>query len=434
MSDPRRRILILGGGFGGLHAALHLQRRLAHAEDVEIVLVSRENFFSFTPMLHEVAASDVDLTHVVNPVRKLLRRVRFFLGDVEHVDLEKRVVRVAHGSGAGHHTHDLDFGQLVIGLGSTTNYYGLPGLAEHALPMKALGDAIALRNQVIASLEEADTECSLRAGRRAALATVVVAGGGFAGVETLAALNDFAREALRFYPNLSREDLRMVLVHSGEEILPELDPRLGAYARKKLAKRGVELRLGTRVRAASEDGVELSDGTIIPTRTLVWTAGTSPHPLLATLPCKTDGGRLLVNDRLELPEWPGVFALGDCAWVPDPTGKPYPPTAQHALRQGRVIADNLVAHLEGGEKRPFVFRTIGQLATIGRRAGVAQIFGLRFSGFLAWWLWRSIYLSKLPRTEKKLRVLIDWSLDLIFSKDLVQYSTRRSQALSGGAD
>jgi NADH dehydrogenase len=428
----RRRILILGGGFGGLYAALHLQRRLRGQPDVELVLVNRENFFSFTPMLHEVAASDVDLTHIVNPVRKLLGRARFFVGAVEQIHLERRSVRVVHGSGGDRHHHDLDYGELVIALGSTTNFYGLPGLEEHALPMKSLGDAIALRNRLIGSLEEADTECSARAGRRPTLTTVVVVGGGFAGVETLGAVNDFARQALRFYPNLRPEDLRMVLVHSGDEILPELDPRLGAYARRKLVERGIEMRLGVRVRAASEDRVELSDGTSIAARTVVWTAGTSPHPLLATLPCKKEAGRLLVNECLELPEWPGVFALGDCAWVPDPSGGPYPPTAQHALRQGRVIAENLWAHRQGRPKRPFVFRTLGQLASIGRRAGVAQIFGWRFSGFVAWWLWRTIYLAKLPRTEKKLRVLLDWTLDLVFSKDLVQYATGRSPTLSDG--
>ena len=425
------RILILGGGFGGLYAALHLQRLLRKRPDVEVMLVNRENFFSFTPMLHEVAASDIDLTHIVNPVRKLLDRVRFFVGEVEHVDLEARFVRVTHGSGSDRHHHDLDYGQLVIALGCTTNFYGLPGLADHALSMKSLGDAIALRNRLIASLEEADTECSARAGRRRTLTTVVVAGGGFAGVETLGAVNDFARGALRFYPNLAAADLRMVLVHSGAEILPELDPRLGAYARDKLVERGVEVRLGVRVRSASEDRVELSDGESIATRTLVWTAGTSPHPLLATLPCKKEAGRLLVDDRLELPEWPGVWALGDCAWVPDPSGRPYPPTAQHALRQGRVIAENVVAHLDGRSKHPFVFRALGQLASIGRRAGVAQILGLRFSGFSAWWLWRMIYLAKLPRAEKKLRVLLDWTLDLVFSKDLVQYATGRSPTSAG---
>jgi NADH dehydrogenase len=423
MADPRRRILILGGGFGGLYAALRLQRKLARRSDVEVVLVSRENFFSFTPMLHEVAASDLDLTHIVNPVRKLLSRIQFFLGDVEMVDLERRFARVAHGSGPHRHTHDLDFGVLVVALGSTTNYYGLPGVEESALGMKSLGDAIALRNRVIACLEEADTECSMKAGRRAPLCTFVVAGGGFAGVETLGAVNDFAREALRFYPNLKAADLRMVLVHSGDEILPELDARLGAYARRKLASRGIELRLGTKVKQATEDGIELSDGSFVPSRTLVWTAGTSPHPLLAALPCKKENGRLRVTPELQVDGRPGVFALGDCAFIPGPDGRPYPPTAQHALRQGTVVADNVLAHLRGAAGKPFRFQALGQLATIGKRAGVAQILGLRFSGFLAWWLWRTIYLSKLPRFEKKLRVLLDWTLDLAFSKDLVQYST-----------
>jgi NADH dehydrogenase len=420
----------LGAGFGGLEAARRLDRRLPADSDVEVLLVSRENFFSFTPMLHEVAASDVDLTHVVNPVRKLLSRVRFFVGDVEMVDLERRYVRVVHGSGRDRHHHDLDFHQLVFALGSTTNFYGLPGLAENALPMKSLGDAIALRNRVIACLEEADTECSARVGRRAALATFVVAGGGFAGVETLAAIHDFARQALVFYPNLRPSDLRMVLIHSGNEILPELDSRLGRYAREKLLDRGIEIHLGTRVKSVAEDVVFLSDDTEIETRTLVWTAGTTPHVLLSTLPCRREAGRLAVNGQLEVEASPGVWALGDCAWIPDPEGRPYPPTAQHAIRQGRLLADNIVAQLQGRPKRPFVFRTVGQLASLGRRTGVAQIFGLRFSGFFAWWLWRTIYLAKLPGIEKRLRVLIDWTLDLIFSKDLVQYATGRSPVMS----
>lgn len=429
-NDPAQRVILLGGGFGGVYAALHLERTLADRPEIEIVLVSRENFFSFTPMLHEVAASDVDLTHIVNPVRKLLKRVRFFVGGVASVDLERRVVRVAHGSRSDAHHHDLDYGQLVLALGGVTNFRGIPGLEQNALTMKSLGDAIALRNQVIASLEEADTECSKRAGRRQALSTIVVAGAGFAGVETIGALNDFAREALRFYPNLSEQDLRMVLVHSGDEILPELDPRLGAYARQKLAERGVEIHLGKRVSASGDDEVELSDGTKIRARTLVWTAGTSAHPLLADLPCVKEAGRIRVGANLAVAELPGVWAIGDCAWIPDQDGRPYPPTAQHALRQGELIAHNVRAHLRGEPLREFRFKAIGQLATIGRRAGVAQIFGLRFSGFLAWFLWRSIYLSKLPRFEKKLRVALDWTLDLVFSKDLVQYATSRSSSSS----
>jgi NADH dehydrogenase len=259
---------------------------------------------------------------------------------------------------------------------------------------------------------------------------VVVAGGGFAGVETIGALNDFAREALRFYPNLSERELRLVLVHSGDEILPELDAKLGAYAREKLAARGVEIRLGVRVSSASEDAVELSDGDKIQTRTLVWTAGTAAHPALAGIDCEKEAGRIRVTPSLAVPAHPGVWAIGDCAWIPDEHGRPYPPTAQHALRQGAVLAKNVRAHIAGRALRPFRFATLGQLATIGRRAGVAQIFGLRFSGFVAWFLWRTIYLAKLPRAEKKLRVALDWTLDLAFSKDLVQFATTRSNGAS----
>lgn len=426
MSARSRRVLVLGGGFGGVHAALQLERELAGSPEVEIWLVSRENFFSFTPMLHEVAASDVDLTHVVNPVRKLLKRTRFFVGDVTHVDVEARRVRVVHGSRGDVHHHDLDFDHLVLALGAVTSYRGVPGLADHAFGMKSLGDAIALRNQVIAALEEADTECALRAGRRSALCTIVVAGAGFAGVETIGALNDFAREALRFYPNLSERDLRLVLVHAGGEILPELDPRLGAYARDRLTARGVEILLGRRVSAADGDGVELSDGTKLASRTIVWTAGTAPHPLLGDVACPKESGRVRVERSLAVPTRPGLWALGDCAWVPDEAGQPHPPTAQHALRQAALVARNVRASLAGEPLAPFSFTTLGQLATIGRRSGVAQIGGVRFSGWFAWLLWRAIYLAKLPRAEKKLRVLIDWTLDLVFSKDLVQFVTARS--------
>ena len=423
----RKRIIILGGGFGGLYAALRLEKTLARDPDVEILLVNRENFFLFTPMLHEVAASDLDLTHIVNPIRKLLKRVQFFDGDVDAIDLPGRKVIVSHG--AEHHSHELEYDHLVLALGSITNFFNLPGLQERALTMKSLGDAIYLRNKLISHLEEADFECC--ALERQELLTFVVAGGGFAGVETIASLNDFVREALRFYPNLREEFLRVVLVHPGAVILPELGENLGAYAQRKLAARQVEIKVNTRVTGVSERGVELSDGSAILTKTLVWTAGTSPNPLLEMLPCSKERGRLLVNEFLEVPDWPGVWALGDCALVPDrQTGKFCPPTAQHALREGKVLAGNLVATVRGGRKKPFVFTTIGQLATIGRRTGVANIMGVNFSGFLAWWLWRTIYLSKLPRFEKKVRVALDWTLDLLFSKDLVQFVTLRAPTMS----
>jgi NADH:ubiquinone reductase (H+-translocating) len=425
--DGLKRIVILGGGFGGLYAALRLEKTLARDPDVEILLVNRENFFLFTPMLHEVAASDLDLTHIVNPVRKLLKRVQFFDGDVDRIDLPGRKVVVSHG--AEHHSHEVAYDHLVIGLGSITNFFNLPGLEERALTMKSLGDAIFLRNKLISTLEEADFECC--AADRQALLTFVVAGGGFAGVETIASLNDFVREALRFYPNLREEFLRVVLVHPGPVILPELGEKLGAYAQEKLAARKVEIKVNTKVTGVSERGVELSDSSTILSKTLVWTAGTTPNPLLETLSCPKERGRLLVNEFLEVPDWPGVWALGDCALVPDRhTGKFCPPTAQHALREGKVLAENLIATMRGGQKKVFAFKAIGQLAAIGRRTGVANIMGVNFSGFLAWWLWRTIYLSKLPRFEKKVRVALDWTLDLLFSKDLVQFVTLRAPTMS----
>jgi len=427
-TDGRKQIVILGGGFGGVYTAMHLEKILARESHIEVTLVNRENFFLYTPLLHEVAASDLDLTHIVNPIRKLLRRVKFFHGDVQEIDLRARRVAVTHGSDEPH-PHQLEYDHLVIALGSVTNFYNLPGLQERALTMKSLGDAIYFRNRLIENLEEADFECCPQDRER--LLTFVVAGAGFAGVETIAAVNDFLREAVAFYPQLREDFLRLVLVEFGPGMLPELGEGLGSYAQKKLAERKVEIRLNTKVTGFSARGVELGDGTVITTNTLVWTAGTSPNPLLETLPCTKERGRVLANEYLEVPEWPGVWALGDCALIFDrKTGKPYPPTAQHALREAKVIAHNIAAAIRGGQKKPFVFSTIAQLAAIGRRTGVANIMGVNFSGFFAWLLWRAIYLSKLPRFEKKLRVALDWTLDLLFSKDLVQFMTVRAPAVS----
>ena len=417
------RVLIAGGGFAGLYAALEFERALARGAEIEVTLINSDNFFLFTPMLHEVAASDLDLTHIVNPIRKLLRRVRFFHGTVEAIDLAARHVVVTHSE--DRHEHAIEYDHLILSLGSVTNFFGLPGLEQSARTMKSLGDAIGVRNQLIDLLETADFECAL--GERNQLLTVVVAGGGFAGVETIAGINDFLREALEFYPNLGEEQIRVVLVHPGQVILPELGEKLGRYAQEKLRARKVEILTGTRITGVSSESVYLSDGATLKTRTLIWTAGTSPNPLVQELPCKRERGRICVNPFMEVPEWPGVWALGDCAVVPGPDGKPYPPTAQHAIRQGRVVAQNVLAEIRGAKKKPFVFTTIGQLAAIGRRTGVANILGFNFSGFFAWWLWRTIYLLKLPRLEKKMRVALDWTLDILFSKDLVQFSTERTR-------
>lgn len=424
----RKQVLILGGGFGGLYTALGLEKTLDRDSDIQVTLVNRQNFSLFTPMLHEVAASDLDTTHIVNPFRKLLHRVRFFHGEVEHIDLALKQVTIVHGP--ERHGHILGYDHLVLALGSTTNFFGLPQLEQRALTMKSLSDAAHVRNQLIDMLEEADFECA--ASSRPKLLSVVVVGGGFAGAETVAAVNDFLRESIPLYPHLGTNMLRVILVHPGDVILPELGPKLGAYAQKKLAKRKVEIRVNARVTRVGEDAVELNDGSRIPTNTVIWTAGTSPNPLIAPLQCKLERGRIVTNEYLEVPDWPGVWALGDCASIKDPkTGRPYPPTAQHALRQGKTVANNVIATIRGGTKRPFSFSTLGLMAAIGRRTGVANILGINFSGFLAWFLWRSIYLSKLPRLEKKVRVALDWTLDLLFGKDLVRLADFRPQTALG---
>ena len=416
--ETRHRIVILGGGFAGLYTAIELDREFASRPDVQVTLVNRENFVLFTPMLHEIAAGDLDITNIVNPIRKLLNHVNFVEGRVHQIDLENRRVTVAHG--IEEHTHTIEYDQIVLALGCVTQFFGLPGVEENALTMKSLSDAVHLRNRLIAILEAADTECS--ASERHSLLSVAVAGAGFAGVETLASINDFLRSSLRFYPNLSEADLQLRLIHPGDVILPELSPRLGIYAQKKLEERGIEVLAHARV--VSYDGalIKLADGSSIHAQTLIWTAGTTPNPLVGELPCQIERGRVKTTAEMAVPVWPGVWALGDCALVPDvTTGKFCPPTAQHALRQGKVLAQNIIAYLDGGPYRKFKFKTIGQLATIGHRAGVANIFGINISGFLAWWMWRTIYLSKLPRLEKKIRVALVWTLDLLFSKDLCQF-------------
>src|SRR5271169_1821681 len=279
MSQKQPQIVILGGGFGGMYCALELERALARGLNADVLLVNKENFFLFTPLLHEVAASDLDITNIVNPVRKLLRRVKFFGGDVESIDLANKRVGVSHGE--EHHHHDLAYDHLVVALGTVTNFYGIPGLEKRAMMMKSLGDAIYLRNKLIENLEVADFDCC--AAQRNPLLTVVVAGGGFSGVETMAGINDFLREALHFYPNLREDMLRLVLVHPGAVILPELGEKLGRYAQDELGARGIEIRVNTKVAGVTERGVRLTDGECIESFNIIWTAGTSPNPHLDTL-------------------------------------------------------------------------------------------------------------------------------------------------------
>ena len=418
----------MGGGFAGLSAAMYLDKTLARRADAEVTLINRENFILFTPMLHEVAAGDLYPGDIVNPLRRILHHVKFVQAEVQAIDLSARRVRCV--GGVAKLELDFEFDHLLLTLGSETNFFDLPGVSEWAVTMKSMFDAAMLRNRVLALLEEATLQNDSDVRRR--ILTFVTAGGGFAGAETTGAINDFVRDVVRYYPDLSEELVRVVVIHPGDFLLPELGQELGDYAERKLRERKVEVIKGVRV--ANYDGslVTLTDGKSIPASTLIWTAGVKPSPVIAPLPCQKERGRLLVSDFLAVTGVPGLWAAGDCAAVPvSNTEKFHPPTAQHGLREGLVAAKNIEAVVLDRPLKAFTFTTLGQLATIGRRTGVAMVFGIKFSGFIAWMLWRTVYLMKLPRLPKKLRVMVGWTLDLLFAKDIEQMLTLRDvEALS----
>jgi NADH dehydrogenase len=418
----KQRILILGGGFGGLYAALHLDKTIARDADVEVTLVNETNFILFTPMLHEVAASDLDMTNIVNPIRKMLRHVKFIEAIVEKIDLATKTITIGYAIPRRH--REITYDKLLIAIGSETRFFDGPGLRENAITIKTLDDAVFLRNRMIALLEAASIETE--DDRQSRQLTFVVAGGGFAGVETIGAMNDFLRDAMKYYPALSEKQLKIILVHPGNVLLPEFSETLGHYTEAKLRKSGIDVRMHTKVTGFEDFSVSLDPGEMIPAATLVWAAGVTPPATIEAIPVKKEKGRIVVNACMELEQYPGVWAVGDCAAIPDvKTGKPFPATAQHAMREGKVAGRNIAAALPPPPPPPFRYMTLGQLAAIGQRRGVANILGVNFSGFFAWFLWRTIYLSKLPRLEKKVRVALDWALDLLFSKDLVQLITPR---------
>jgi NADH dehydrogenase len=426
MSERPTRILILGGGFGGVYTALTLEKLLKREirrGEVELGLVSRENYMVFQPMLPEVISGSIGILDTITPIRRLCPSTNLYTRTVDCIDLDHR--RVSSTAGFGSRAHHLHFDHLVLALGNVTSFAGQPGLSEYALPFKYLGDALALRNRIIQTLEEADIEQDPEIRR--ALLTFVVAGGGFSGVEAVAELNDFVRAAASSFRNIRPEEIRVVLLHAGGLILPELPKSLAEFAQTLLMKRGVELHLNTRLSGATMDTALLEGGERIPTRTLVSTVPSGPNPLVAMLPVKKERGRIVVDAHLEVPEYAGLWAVGDCAAIRDAkTGEYCPPTAQHATREATRAAHNIVATLRGQPKKAFMFTALGKMGALGRRSAVAEIFGIKLSGFLAWWLWRTIYLMKLPGLDRKIRVATDWTLDLILPPDIVQLKTERT--------
>ena len=426
-ANRRKSIVILGGGFGGVYTAMELERPLKRERDIEITLINRENYLVFQPMLSEVISGSIGILDTVIPIRRLCPGVNLFTREVEAIDLDNKVITTSPGFWP--QPRKLEYDYLVLALGTVMNFAGMPGLEEHAVPFKTLGDALFIRNHILHILEEADIE--EERDRRQKLLTFVVAGGGFSGVEAVAEINDFAREAAKSYRQISPNELRVVLLHAGPRILPELTEDLGHFAQRILERRKVEIRLNTRLAGATGDYALLQGGERIPTKTLISTVPSAPHPVLTALPCRKEKGRIVTNEFLELPEFPGVWALGDCAWIIDrKSGHPCPPTAHHAIRQARCAAANIHAAIRGTPKRPFAFSGLGKMGALGRHSAVADILGVKVSGYLAWLLRRFIYLMKLPGLDRKLRVATDWFLDMTLPMDIVQLKITRSASIS----
>lgn len=423
----KTRVVIVGGGFAGMRTAERLEQEFRTNPGVLLTLISETNALLFTPMLAEVAGSSLEPTHISTPLRSSLHRTEFIRGKVERIDLETRRIFLATDVASGETSQrEVPYDHLVFALGAVSNYLGMANLEQYSFNFKSLLDAIRVRNHMIEMFERADREND--PAQRRALLTFVIAGGGFAGAELAGALNDYGHGILADYPKLRKEEFSVVLVHARDRILPELSESLARYAQERMEARGVIFRLNTRLTDAGPGVVTLSGGEIR-AQTLVWTAGTAPNPLVQSLPLEKDKRRALVVDRtLALPGKPGLWALGDCAAVVDAkTGKPCPPTAQFALREAEVLAKNIRAQVEGRPLREFHFDSLGALCVVGHQTACAELTvpfarskSMRFSGLLAWLMWRGIYLSKLPGLERKIRVLTDWAVELFFPRDIVQ--------------
>jgi NADH:quinone reductase (non-electrogenic) len=411
------RILLAGGGYIGLYVARHLERAL-RATDHELLLVNPDNYMLYQPFLPEVASGLIDPRAVVVPLRRVLRRTTLVVGEVERIDHDAKVASVRLTQDE---MRDVAYDVVVLGTGSWSRTLPIPGLAEHGVGFKNLAEAIWLRNHVLSQLDRA-AELSDPDRRRAAL-TFVFVGAGFAGVEAIGEIEDLARAAAAITPELEHEMQRWVMVEAGPRILPELDPELAAYAADRLRERGIELRTSTRLERADDGSVTLSDGSELRAETLVWTAGVKPSPVAALSGLPVDErGRIRVDAAMRVSGLVDAWAGGDVAAVPDrdaPTGVS-PPTAQHALRQAKLIAANIAATMQGGPVRPFRYANKGMLCSLGHYRGVADPLGVRIKGFPAWFLHRSYHLAYMPTWSRRARIALDWTVALLFPRDIAQ--------------
>ena len=428
LDGSSKHIIILGSGFAGIEVLKRLQKKFKNDKKVEITLVSRDNFVLFTPMLPEVASGMIETRHIVTPIRSFCNKANFYEANIESIDFKNKQVILRHPIGkqsepTSWDQHTLKYDYLVIALGSETRFFGMTEVEKHSFTMKSIDDAIAIRNHILSVLEQANLEKENRHLTKSLL-TFIVVGGGFNGVETVGELNDFVRETIRtYYKDIYMSDVRVILVSATDKILEQVDEKLGDWALQRLKQKGVEFIMSRHVVGATPNSAKLDDGMVIPCYTIVWAAGVTPTDFVASLSCEHDKRHaVLVNNYLEVLGHEGeVYSLGDCASITNPrTGKPYPPTAQHAVREAKVAAKNIICDIEGKENKKikFDYKTKGMMAEIGKRTGVATLFGFKVHGFLAWWLWRTYYLGNLPTIKKKLKVMSDWTMDLIYKPDV----------------
>jgi NADH dehydrogenase len=415
--------VILGGGFGGVYTARHLERLFKRRKDVEIILVSRDNFLLMTPLLFEICSGTLDMRHCSFPIRAFLRTTRFGEATVRSIDLERRLVHLVAPGQSG----KLAYHQLVIALGAMTNQQMIPG-SEHAFTFKTLADAWLLRNQVLEQLERADVERHPERKRRHL--KFVVIGGGLVGVELFGELTAFVDAVIPLYRHVNRDDVQFVMLQAGDRIMPEIDAKLADYGARVLSRRrGADIRVHAAVRAIERGKVHLPNETI-EAETIVLAAGILPNPVVAALPVEKDKrGHIIVDGTMRCPSHPEVWALGDCACVPAPDGNSYPNLAQHALREAKVLARNIHAVLNGRPPQPFVYSTRGMMGSLGHSRAFGQLLKVRVHGFFAWLMRRTYYLLQMPGWSRRLRIMADWTFALLFRPDVAKLSLDSETAM-----
>jgi NADH dehydrogenase len=424
----KKKIVILGGGFAGVECARQLESYFGNSSEIELVMISEDNFLLFTPMLPQVASGMIETRNIVMPIRAICKKTKFYEGKIKNVDpFGKLVTLWGTGEKRG---FSIYYDYLVVALGSETNFFGMADVEKNAYTMKTLNDAVLLRNRVIDMLEQAENETDPIL--RNSFLTFVIVGGGFAGIETAGELMDLLLDARKYYPTIHKGDIHVIVLEALPMILPGFNEKLAEFAKGKMIERGIDIRLRTAV--TNFDGIEVivksldenpkdsmdeSKMDVIRTKTLVWTAGVTPVNTIKRSIFKTDKGKVIVNDFLEVPEFSGVFVIGDCALLMDPqTNRLFAPTAQIAEAQAKIAAYNLNALIKNLEKKKFEYHSKGQMAIIGKRTGIATFLGMNISGLLAWLIWRNVYLSKIALPDKKIRVFLDWTIDLLFDREI----------------